>query len=209
MDIEMLKKDLDKDQFAAVSAPMGNILCIANAGSGKTRVLTYRIANQIDNGEPESSFIMLTFTVKAANEMMTRIKDLLGKDKLGILGGTFHSVALRFIRRAPQLAGLDDRPTVLDEKDSGDILGVVRELYCADQDIERKRFWQHKQIVEVGTFFPSSQLCSCCGHKNPDVKDLAVRVWVCPACGARHDRDVNAAINILMEGLRLLGMLAA
>ena len=152
MDIDILKRDLDEDQFAAVTAPMGSMLCIANAGSGKTRVLTYRIANQIENGEPENSFIMLTFTVKAANEMMTRIKDLLGKDKLGILGGTFHSVALRFIRQAPQLAGLDDRPTVLDDKDSGDILGVVRELYCADQDIERKKFPRKEAIASAYSY---------------------------------------------------------
>lgn len=74
----------------------------------------------IDNGEP--AFIMLTFTVKAAREMMGRIKGLLHKDKLGVLGGTFHSVALRFIRRAPYLVGLDSHVTVLDGKDLLNVL---------------------------------------------------------------------------------------
>lgn len=56
-------------------------------------------------------------------------------------------------------------------------------------------------IAEVGRFYPSSQLCSVCGFQNPAVKDLKVRQWVCPKCGAEHDRDRNAAINILEEGL--------
>ena len=56
-------------------------------------------------------------------------------------------------------------------------------------------------IVEVGRYFASSQLCHCCGSKNPQAKDLKVRQWKCPKCGAEHDRDKNAAINILSEGL--------
>jgi len=61
-----------------------------------------------------------------------------------------------------------------------------------------------KQLVKVDRFFASSQICHVCGTKNPVTKDLGVRAWVCPVCGAHHDRDENAAINIREEGLRML-----
>jgi putative transposase len=70
--------------------------------------------------------------------------------------------------------------------------------------LEYKLHDRGKILVKVDKWYPSSQLCYDCGYKNPLVKDLNVRDWICPHCGSYHDRDVNAAKNILREGLRVL-----
>src|SRR3984893_1544626 len=92
-------RELNEQQHAAVTAPPGPALVIAGAGSGKTRTLTYRVAYLLEQGIPPDRILLLTFTNKAAKEMMRRVGDILGGDLSGLWGGTFHSIATRLLRR--------------------------------------------------------------------------------------------------------------
>lgn len=76
--------------------------------------------------------------------------------------------------------------------------------YELTRQLEYKAKWNERQYIKIGRFIPSSQICNCCGYRYPETKDLSVRAWTCPSCGTKHDRDINAAKNILDEGLKFV-----
>lgn len=75
--------------------------------------------------------------------------------------------------------------------------------YEFTQMLQYKSDWYGKKLVKMDQYFPSTQTCCYCGFKNVETKDTSVRKWICPKCGQAHDRDINAAINILKEGLKI------
>jgi len=74
------------------------------------------------------------------------------------------------------------------------------------RQLQYKAEFTGSKVVVVDPFYPSSQLCSCCEYRNPDIKNLSIRMWTCQNCGAFHDRDINAAKNILRQALKKIVM---
>jgi DNA helicase-2/ATP-dependent DNA helicase PcrA len=115
-------RELNAQQHAAVVAPPGPSLVIAGAGSGKTRTLTYRVAYLLEQGVTPDRILLLTFTNKAAKEMMRRVTDLLGREVPELWGGTFHSIANRILRLHADRLGFRRGFTILDREDARDVI---------------------------------------------------------------------------------------
>jgi len=112
-----IKANLNGPQFQAVTAIEGPVLIIAGAGSGKTRVITYRIAYMLEKNIPQHSILALTFTNKAAKEMETRVKELTGKKLQSLTVSTFHAFGLSIIRDEAELLGFRKNFSIYDETD--------------------------------------------------------------------------------------------
>jgi DNA helicase-2/ATP-dependent DNA helicase PcrA len=119
-------EELNESQLQAVELTKGPVLVIAGAGSGKTRTLVYRVARLVEDGITPENILLLTFTRKAAQEMLRRASNLLDERCGHVSGGTFHSFANLVLRRYAKFVGFSENFTILDRKDSEDVIGFIR-----------------------------------------------------------------------------------
>ena len=121
------KNKLNSQQFAAVTTLDCPLLVIAGAGSGKTRVIVYKVSYLIENGLKPNNILLLTFTKKASNEMLNRAQGLLGNKSIdGVLGGTFHSFANNILRKYGNFIGVPSNFTIIDTEDAADIIDLLK-----------------------------------------------------------------------------------
>lgn len=122
LNLENLKNELNPEQFRAVTTTEGAILIIAGAGSGKTRVITYRIAYMLDKGIPQSQILALTFTNKAAREMESRIKDLTQRKLQNLTVSTFHAFGVKILHQNIERLGYRENFSIYDESDKSSLI---------------------------------------------------------------------------------------
>src|SRR6266516_2346291 len=147
--------ELNGQQLAAVTAQPGPILVIAGAGSGKTRTLTYRVAYLLENGIDPRNILLLTFTNKAAREMLVRVTNLLPVDASGLWGGTFHSVGNRILRRHGTALGYSGGFTIMDREDQKDLIETV--VASAGIDPKVIRFPKGDVLAEIFSFVVNTE----------------------------------------------------
>ncbi len=142
--------DLNKEQLAVVTARGGPMLVVAGAGSGKTRALTYRLAWLVHNGVDPSRIMLVTFTNRAAREMLSRVEVLVKQKTRDIWGGTFHHIANRILRRHAKVLGISPDFTILDREDSKDLISSC--VHEAGVDIRKRRFPQKSVLAAISSF---------------------------------------------------------
>ncbi|MBJ05749.1 MAG: DNA helicase UvrD [Verrucomicrobiaceae bacterium] len=139
--------ELNEQQLAAVSAPPGPVLVIAGAGSGKTRTLTYRVAYLLDKGIQPRNILLLTFTNKAAKEMLDRVRALVPRDISEMWGGTFHSVGNRILRRHADEVGFTKSFSIMDRDDQKALMNAV--ISECEIDTSARRFPKPDVLISI------------------------------------------------------------
>ena len=176
-------RELNPQQLAAVTAPPGPALVIAGAGSGKTRTLTYRVAYLLEQGIPADRILLLTFTNKAAGEMMRRVSDLLGQELRSLWGGTFHSIGARVLRSHAETLGYRRDFTILDRDDAKDLIKAC----VTDAKIETK-----------GTHFPKpevlNEIFSLAVNTHKSVRELLNEQFIYLFDRHKGDSDLDEEI---------------
>ena len=183
---------LNDDQFAAVTAPAGPMLVLAGAGSGKTRTLTYRVAYLLSQGVKPGEILLLTFTNKAAKEMLHRVQDLTGVEPRRFWGGTFHSLGHRALRIYGEAINLPRNFTILDADESESLLKQTVES-------EDKGFFKDKTHPRAGPLFDvislarntQRSLADTVQRNFPQYSEIQHRFPAFAAAYAKRKREQN------------------
>ena len=155
-------KDLNPEQLAAVMHGEGPALVLAGAGTGKTRVVTYRVARLIEAGTPAENILLLTFTNKAAREMLRRVELLIGMNISGLFGGTFHHIANLLLRQHCLLIGYRQGFSILDREDSKELFDAcIADVY------------QKETILPKGGVL--AEICSLARNTDMPVEDVVLQ----------------------------------
>jgi DNA helicase-2/ATP-dependent DNA helicase PcrA len=141
------EKALNPAQYEAVTTLQGPLLVLAGAGSGKTRTLTYRVARLVEEGVPPSAILLLTFTRRAAQEMLRRAAALLDQRCERVAGGTFHSFANLTLRRYAERLGFRSGINILDRSDAEDVINLLRTRMGLN--LKRRRFPRKRTIATI------------------------------------------------------------
>lgn len=143
-------EELNRQQLEVVMHPGGPMLALAGAGSGKTRTLVYRTCRLIEDGIPPGRILLLTFTNKAAREMLGRVEQLVEHGSMRVTGGTFHSAGHRILRRYAELLGYSPRFSILDREDSTELMGAA--LADVTSEVPVQRTPRPRQLVDIYSY---------------------------------------------------------
>jgi DNA helicase II / ATP-dependent DNA helicase PcrA len=149
--IHKLGLTLDDEQIEAVMMENRNTLVKANAGAGKTRVLTSRVAYLLASDVSQNEIMLLTFTNKAGREMLERVQAMLGGRKVRILGGTFHKIGGIFLRKYADALGYKSNFTIMDTDDAKSMIEEIRKKYLKENGLKKSEFPEKKIIYHYGS----------------------------------------------------------
>lgn len=193
-------RELNLEQLDVVLHGDGPCLVLAGAGSGKTRTIVYRVAYLLEQGVLPQQILLLTFTNKAANEMLSRVEQLLRRTPRGLWGGTFHHVANRILRRYASAIGYQSNFTILDEEDSLDLLKLcVKDVGVATSE---RRFPVPAVLKSVISLSRNSQrdLEEVVADRHPKFMRIASEI---SAVAQRYDERKRRANSMDFDDLLL------
>ena len=200
------QSELNQEQLEPVLDGDGACLVLAGAGSGKTRIVTYRVAYLLENGVDPSSILLLTFTNKASREMLQRVALLLGQEARGIWGGTFHSTANRILRSYAGALGYTSSFSILDQEDAASLIkAVMKEMKI---DPKARRFPTAAVVQNIISFCRNTltQTGDALEFKHPNFVQFAGEIESIRDEYTRRKKEANAMDfdDLLTNWLKIL-----